>query len=329
MKDLDVLKQSKSAYAQWAKQWRAQAKHHSRFAMKDMLMFQNIGIGRACLVIANGYSFEKNIETIIKYRDNVDVLCVDKCLVHCLDHGIAPDYVLICDANVSYKKYLEPVRDRLGKTTAIMNVCANPEWSGNGNWKDIVFFVNQDVLKSEREFQALSGCPNLIPAGTNVSNAAVIALNQSGNEGRKNFFGYDKLLLIGFDYSWGDDSYYAFDRTGGGKKNYMKTVYCFDQNKPANQVYTSTNLLFSAKWLEKYVKTFDIKAVQCSRDSIFHGWRLGDLAEQMQYRYRPEDARKVLDLLEYRRELEAKQAELNRQILAIGRDHYKQLIRTV
>ena len=88
--DLDVVRQSRTAYNQWAPQWREHAKRHSKFKMKDILEFQNTGIGKACLVIANGYSFEKNIETIRANQANVDILCVDKCLVHCIENGIIP-----------------------------------------------------------------------------------------------------------------------------------------------------------------------------------------------------------------------------------------------
>lgn len=326
MRDLDVINQSKVAYAQWAKQWREHAKHHARYEMKDILAFQNVGVGKACLVIANGPSFEKNVETIKKHQGNVDILCVDKCLKHCLDHGIVPTYALVCDANVPFEKYMEPVQDKLQDTVLLMNVCANPKWADNGNWKDRYFFVNKDVLKSEKEFMELSGCPNVIPAGTNVSNAAIVMLTQCDERGKKNFFGYDKLLMIGFDYCWGEDSYYAFDHYGAGKRHYMKSVYCFSVG--GDFVYTSPNLLFSAKWIEKYIGVFKIPAIQCSKDSIVRGWKLGDLAEQMQYRYQPEDAKEVRGLLDYRRQLTAQIEGINRRIVDIGRDHFKQLIRT-
>jgi hypothetical protein len=327
MKDLDVVNQSKAAYNQWCKQWREQAIHNSRHEMKDLLDFQNIGVGKACLVIANGHSFEKNLETIKKYQANVDILCVDKCLIPCLENGIVPTFVLVCDANVSYEKYMQPVEDKLQDSVLLMNVCGAPAWADHGNWKAKYFFVNKDVLKSEREFQELSGCPNVIPAGTNVSNAAVVMLTQCDEHGKRNFFGYDKLLLIGFDYCWSEESYYAFDRYGDGKRHYMKQVYCLNQR--GDFVYTSPNLLFSAKWFEKYIGTFKIPAIQCSDESLVRGYKLGNLEEQMQYLYKPEDAKEVTDLLEYRRQAQRKIEEVNRRIHEIGRDHFKQLMRTI
>lgn len=295
--------------------------------MKDMITFQNVGIGKACLVIANGYSFEKNIETIKKHQYNVDILCVDKTLGHCLENGITPTYVLVCDANVSYEKYLKPWEDKLSKTTLFINVCANPKWTQFGNWKDRYFFVNQDVLGSDKEFSELSGCKNHIAAATNVSNAGVVLLTQSDNNGRRNFFGYDKILLIGYDYSWDDDSYYAFDKTAGGKSNYMKSVYLV--NLASKPVYTSPNLLFSAKWLERYIKTFKLPVIQCTRETILSAKALSTLDKQMTYRHKPEDASEVISVLEYRRKLQAKIEAINRRIFEIGHDHYLQLMRTI
>lgn len=323
---LDVLKQSQVAYKQWAPQWRDHARHHSRYKMKDLIEFQNHGVGRACLVIANGHSFEENIETIKKYQHNVDILAVDKCIAHCIRNGITPKFGLVCDANVSYETYLKPVENQLQDTILLANVCANPKWSDNGNWKDRFYFVNKDVLNSHIEFSGLSGCQNFIPAATNVSNAAIVMLTQCENEGRRNFFGYDKLLLIGYDYCWEKGKYYAFDPDGGGKNNYMRTTPVITVG--GDFVYTSPNLLFSAKWMSRYLKVFNIPAIQCTKKTLLPGFKLGDLALQMQYRYKPEDAKEVNRLLEYRRRISAEIEKINATIFNIGRDHFKQLIRT-
>src|SRR3990167_1437308 len=287
--DVDAIrKQSESAYKQWAVQWREQAKTHSKYPMKSWEEFHNAGIGRAVVAAANGYSLEKEMPTLIENKDRVDILCCDKSLGHLIKNGIRPTYCMVCDANVDYEKYLKPYENELQDTILFMNVCGNPKWTENGNWKDRIFFVNMDVLGSEKEFMALSGCKNVMPAGTNVSNAMIVLLTQCDNEvGRKNFFGYDKILLVGFDYSWevelyavsnreGDEvglfksmneaceyiansedkkdlfiemrggSYYAYDRDGGGKANYMRHVYT--RNFAGKYCCTSTNLAFSAVW---------------------------------------------------------------------------------
>ena len=271
-------------------------------------------------------SLEENIETIKKYQDNVDILCCDKSLKPLLDNGITPTYCLVCDANVSYETYMKPVEDKLQDITLFSNVCANPKWTKNGNWKDVYFFVNEDILKSEIEFSGLSGCRNIIPAGTNVSNAMIVFLTQSNNNGRNNFFGYDKILMIGFDYSWDDDKYYAFNSTGDGKQNYMKQVYLY--NLGGKLCYTSTNLLFSAKWMDKFIHTFKQNVYQCSKRSILAGMGYKDLEEQLKYRYKPEDSNKVRSLVEYKRELLAKINQIDHDVFVVGRDHYKSVVRT-
>lgn len=327
MNSNDIIAQSKAAYGQWAEQWRAHAQANSKFKMKPLGDFRNTGIGKAVLCVANGYSFEENIEVIKEHKNNVDILACDKTLGHLLANGIAPTYVLVCDANVSYEKYLEKYKDQLQDTILLMNVCANPEWAEKGNWKDRYFFINKDVLKSEREFSEISGCKNFIPAGTNVSNAMVVMLNQSDDSGRQNFFGYDKILLIGFDYSWRyDGKYYAFDEDGAGKRNYMAHVYCTTES--GKWAYSSGNLCFSMQWLEMYIKAYDVPAVQCSRDGILSTIKKGNLKDQMQYKYKTEDANTVQKIVCELKVLQDKIKAFDRTLIGIERDHRMALLRT-
>jgi len=326
LSEQQIREQSIQCYTQWADQWREQAKYHGeRFEMKHFNDLHQIGVGRAALCIANGYSFEENIETIKKYHHNVDIVACDKTVGHCLDNGITPQYVILCDANVSYDKYLDKWKDQLSETVLIANVCASKKWATCGNWKDVYFFVNQDVLKSEAEFMAISGCENSIVAGTNVSNAMVIILTQSNNDGARNFMGYDKILLTGFDYSW-FDHYYAFDHDGGGKRNYMRNVYLCTLG--GDFAFTSPNLMFSAKWFEQYIKAFRVPVVQCTKNSLVAGLKQGDLAEQMQYEYQPEDSQFVRDKVKLRDELECKLAEVNERLHSIAFDHQLSFQRT-
>lgn len=315
-----IVAQSNAAYKQWAVQWREHATWHKKHKMKPLHDFENVGIGRAVLCIANGFSFEENIETIKKYQGQVDILVCDKTLGHCLDNGIQPTYCLVCDANVSYEKYLEPWKDKLDRITLFSNVCANPQWTEE-EWKNIYFFANQDVLGSEKEFMQLSGCPNYIPAATNVSNAMVVLLTQSGDRGRVNFFGYDKILLIGYDYSWRPGkNYYAFDKDGGGKANYMRHLYFVNLND--THAYSSGNLVFSADWLEKYIKAFKLPVVQCSKETIMRGAFMGDLAQNMQYKFRTGDADRVKQILEKKNALTKELLKMDTALRTIGREHY-------
>lgn len=319
-----VRAQSLNAYNQWKDKWREHAKiHRENFPkMKSFNDFQNHGVGRAALLVANGASLEEEIEVIKEKQGNVDIWACDKSLGALLDNGIIPDFCIVCDAVVNFEKYMEKWKDQLKDTILFINPCANPKWSLNGNWKDVYFFVNEDVLNSEIEFCNLSGCPNTIAAGTNVSNAMVILVTQSNNSGRRNAFGYDKILLIGYDYSWeASGSYYAFSQDGGGKHNYMRHIWLV--NNRGNLAFTSSNLLFSARWLEKYVATFNLPIVQCSKSTILSLRKRGDLSSQMDYSYRPGDREKVRKMIEDKAKIERALQMVTSQILQIGREHFR------
>ena len=324
-----IIRQSHAAYNQWKDIWRKNATENARLAPhKELSFFANIGVGKACLVVANGFSFEKHIETIKKYKDIVDIMCCDKTLGHLIDNGITPTYCIVCDAGVDYEKYMKPWEGKLQDTIMFSNVCANPKWSFNGNWKDKYFFVNKDSIKSEVEFCGISKCNNMIPAATNVSNAMIVFLTQSDNTGRRNYFGYDKILLVGFDYSWTmDGSYYAFDKNANGKANYMRHVYCM--NKANKHAYTSTNLLFSAQWLEKYISNFNLPVVQCDDETLLGCTHSGDIEKNMNYLYRPEDAGIIRDDLTKREKLLREVNLIETRISKIGNDHYNHFCKTI
>ena len=280
--------QSLNAYNQWKVQWRAHSKHHSQYEMKSFSDFENVGVGKALLCIGNGASFEQEIDTIRELQDNVDIYVCDKTLGHCIENGIIPTYCMVCDANVDYDKYLKPWQDKIKDVTLISNVCGNIKWTNPEYWKDMYFFVNEDVIHSEKEFSKLSGCKNFIPAATNVSGEMIVSIFQSNNKGRRNFFAYDKTLLIGFDYSWeADGKYYAFDEDGEGKHQYMRHVYGINQGNKL--CYTSNNLLFSMEWLKKYINTFKLPVVNCAKNSILEIGAPKELSEQMVYSCQPGD----------------------------------------
>ena len=324
----DIKKQSESAYRQWAVQWREQAKHHSKHKMKNLMDYQNHGVGRAMLLVANGGSLGKDLETIKKYRDQVDIMACDKSLGVLLKNGISPDFCMVCDANVNYEKYLEPYKDKLQNTVMFINVCANPKWSDNGNWKDIYFFVNKDVLNSELEFCQISGCNNVIPAGTNVSNAMIVFMSQSDNRGRRNFFGYDKYLLSGFDYCWlPNGNYYSDDYEANGKRFYMNHITGLTASNKL--CFTSSNLLFSAKSIDDYVRIFKLPVIQCNKDSTFGALYQGELEEQMQYNYKTDDRLIVGTLLREKQELSVRLKNIESRLVNIGHDHFMNVLATV
>lgn len=316
-----IVRQSKQAYKQWAKQWRAHAKEHSVFKMQSFDSLRNTGIGKAVLLCANGYSLEENMDTIKQHKDNVDIIACDKSIGHLLNNGIRPKYCIVCDANVNYEKYLKPFEDQLSDTILIQNVCGNPEWTKNGNWKDKYFYVNKDVMGYEKEFIELSGCKNVVTAGTNVSNMMVVLLAQADNESKQNLFSYDKIILVGFDYSWKHDGgYYAYDWDGGGKRYYMRHVYGISYS--GKIIFTSNNLSSSASWLNLYIKAFNLPVVQCSKDSLQMFGLNGDLKNHITYRHKPSDGPRVINLLKERRGLEESLNKIQNELVNIGREHW-------
>lgn len=323
-----IREQSLAAYNQWKDQWRDHAKIHSNLpeiknSFKD---FENIGVGRAVVCVGNGASLEDGIDDLRKHQDNVDIVCCDKSLGVLLEHGITPTYCVVCDANVSWEKYGKKWQDKLSETILISNVCASTEWSHKAKWKNIFFFVNMDVLKSEVEFSELSGCNNVVPAATNVSNAMVVLLTQSDNKGAKNHFGYDKILLIGYDYCWlRGGNYYALDKDGGGKQNYMRHITGWTQG--GDICYTSNNLHFSCLWLNDYVHTFGLPVVQCTKKTM-SGIRYASMESQIAYRYKAEDSGVVKTLSE---EIKAMKKSLDKKlsvIKGIKNDHHTRFLTT-
>jgi len=316
----DIKEQSLRCYGQWKDLWHANAKFHAdRFEMKSIGEYHQSGVGKAALLIANGYSFEKKIDVIREYQDDVDIFVCDKTLGHCLDHGIIPDFCIVSDASVDPDIYLKPWAEKLADTVFLGNICAETNWAALGNWKDIYFFVQNDSIKTERIFIPMTKCPNVVVAGTNVSNAMLIVVTQCDNYGKKNFFGYDKLLTIGFDYSW-QDNYYAFNADGSGKINYMRHAYLL--NHRGELAFTSNNLLFSVKWANSYVKKFDLNVVDCDLGGIFQGKKnTDDLAGQMQYGYRLQDCHLMRKLVRLHSDLQTQLRDAEKKIYAIATDH--------
>lgn len=319
--DNSTRQQSLNAYNQWCVQWREHAKFHSQYPMKPLNDFDLCGVGKALLCIGNGASFEDSLETIKKYQGNVDILVCDKTLGHCLDNGIIPTYCMVCDANVNFERYLEPHIDKCKNTILFSNVCGNMKWTDPKIWKDMYFFVNSDVLNSELEFSKLSGCKNFIPAATNVSGEMIVLITQCDNSGRRNAFGYDKILLTGFDYSWEyQGRYYSFNEDGDGKTNYMRHLYGVNQD--SQLCFTSNNLYFSMEWLKKYINTFKLPVVNCSKKSILDIGMPGKLEEHMKYTFHREDVHKVKELSDKRKKLHKEMKAIEESMRHIAKNHH-------
>jgi hypothetical protein len=240
----EVLQQSKVAFEQWGEVWEKNCKANAKVFKDRGIPHQKLyfsGMGKTILCIAGGSSLEKQIETVKKYRkDNTDIICVDKVLGKLLDNGIKPTYVVICDAKISYEDYMEKWKDQTEGLTLLSNINANPKWAAN--WKgDVSFFVNKDNIRTEEIYSKISGCKDVIPAGSNVGNSVVIF---AGHVLR-----YYKYLLLGYDFCWGDDdNYYAFG--DNDKRYWMKHLSMTDSK--GRFVNTSNNLYFSCRWLSDF-----------------------------------------------------------------------------
>ena len=330
MTEDQIRAQSNAALKQWGEQWEKHCKIHSKDkdVKNNLIDLESSGIGKAVLLVANGYSLEENMDKIKDNQETCDIICCDKSLGHLLRNEVYPKYCLVCDANVNFEKYLKPYLDKLDKTILLINVCANPEWSQVVNWKSKYFFVNKDIIKSEINFSKISGCNNFIPTGTNVSNAMMIMLTQSDNNGKRNFFGYDKFLLIGYDYSWHvNGNYYAYDKDGNGKADYMKHIYCLNMN--GDFAYTSGNLYFSSRWLEKYLSVYKFPVINCSKKTILNQTKFGDLNEQMKYNFKQEDSSRVKNMIEELKRIIKIKTDIDHELKNIEKEHFHSVLSSI
>ncbi|MDY6888136.1 MAG: 6-hydroxymethylpterin diphosphokinase MptE-like protein [Pseudomonadota bacterium] len=278
LKPEEVLKQSQNAFRQWGDKWKEHAKINGKlykengWIIKELL---NQGLGKSLLCVGFGPSLEKSIELIKKYRNNVDIACVDKAFHKLLEYDIVPDYVFVADAGIDYERWGRPAEEYSKDVILLSNVTANPEWAAN--WKGrVYFYVNKDNIQSEAIFSPLSGCKEVIPAASNVGNSIVVF--------GTHVLGYDKYFLVGYDSAWGvDDNYYAYntgDINCGNKRYWMSHLSMTDYE--GKLVNTSSNLLFTARWLADYCNIFarHIKIFNCSGGGIL-SIRKGNLEKKL------------------------------------------------
>lgn len=262
----DVKQQSLQVYGQFGeKKWIPFARDNARLPHRETNELRNSGIGRTLVCAAMGESLEEQIPTLLKYRDRFDLVTNDKTFGYLVERGITPDYVLICDCNVVFDKWLARHVEKTEGVKLIANCYANTDWTKA--WKGpVYFFINKDSIASERKFLPIMGeNTRVIPASSNVSNAMVVFF--VGADGvTQNWAGYERYLLAGFDYSWRPEGkYYAFEDVRP-KRFYMTHRTMLDINNDI--VRSSENLVFSAKWLAQYVQTFNLPVVNCSERGL-------------------------------------------------------------
>ena len=259
----DVKRQSTAVFNQFGEsKWIPFAKENAIHPnRRDPMELQNCGVGKVLLAVAFGASLEEHIDTIKKYRDRVDIICPDKSFKALMDQGIKPDYVMLCDCNILWPKW-GPDESITQDIKLIATPYANTMWTRR--WQGpIYFYVNRDAIGSEKTFMEVMGPrTRTIPASSNVSNSQVVFLTGVDEWSQMVFAGYEKILLVGYDYSWRPDgNYYAWSDPKP-KRFYMHHRTLRDIN--SDIVFSSENLIFSAKWLAQYVRSFRMNAINCS-----------------------------------------------------------------
>lgn len=267
----DVKKQSEQVYGQFGEsKWIPYAKENNKLERKNTDNLKNIGIGKYLLLCGMGESLEENIDVIKKYRDRFDIVTCDKGFVPLYDRGIVADYVMVCDCNILFN-HIEKHIDKTENTKLLATPYASLEYTRQ--WRgERYFFINQDSIQTEKKFIDIMGDDvRVIPAGSNVSNGMMIFFTGSDEYQNINWGGYEKYIMVGYDYSWrANGNYYAWSNPKP-KRHYMHHRTMLDCN--GDIVFTSENLWFSAKWAYSYITTFHLPVVNCSGRGVL---MLGD-----------------------------------------------------
>lgn len=271
-----ILEQSKTAYAQWKDRWHEHARINGEMFKKSKYRVKQLafsGFGKQLIIVAMGASLEKHIDLIRERQNdaNVDIAVVDKGFRPLVQHGIKPNYVFLADAGVKFDQWVGDCINQTEGVSLIANITANPEWTSK--WKGpVYFYVNRDNIGTQNAFMPISGCPDMIPASSNVGNSVVVFAVQN--------MGYDEHLLVGYDFAWNaDGNYYAFN--DNDKRYWMRGMQGIGID--GKLTYTSENLEFSRKWLTDFCNMFGsqgVKVFNCSGSGTF-GYRVHDLKKRL------------------------------------------------
>jgi hypothetical protein len=276
LKSSEIYQQSRAVAGQFMEsKWKPNAlknRYLNEAALKEAIEhlkmrsaeeLRNIGVGRVLVLVAMGESLEGQIELLKKYRDRIDIAVCDKGFGPLLDHGVKADYVVLCDTNIPFK-YIGPWIHQTKDVALIATVYANPEWTEV--WKGPrYFFINRDSIESEHAFRGVWPNTRMIPAGSNVGNAMMCFFIGADHESAQNFAGYERYLLVGYDYSWRPDGNYYAWMNPVPKRNYMNHRTLLGNGKP---VFTSENLYFAAKWALSYITAFNLPVVNCTNGGV-------------------------------------------------------------
>lgn len=321
----DVKEQSTAVFGQFGESlWIPNAKVNSALPRRPSEELKACGVGKTLLFAVMGESTEANVELIKKNRAQYDLAVCDKLFGYFIDRGIKPDFVMISDASIPFR-WLER---HVGATEGVKLIAtpyANTAWTKA--WRgDKYFYVNMDAIQTEKHFIPMFPDSRVIPAASNVSNAMVVFFTGSTNQGAANWAGYERYLLMGYDYSWRPHEstkkwnpeavtgkYYAFEDPSP-KRFYMNHRTMLDIK--GNIVHTSENLFFSAKWLYSYVTSFNLPVINCSGRGIMGLPLMGDFeAEAKRFSTDPAAVSIVKDAFENMKKTS--------DLLAAARQHFE------
>lgn len=263
----DVCEQSKAVYGQFGeKKWKPFSKENANHPLRrDPNELKHCGVGKILVSAGMGSSLESQVDILKKYRNKYDLITCDKGFRALLEHGIKADYVMICDCNILWQKWAPNEADTVG-VKLISTPYGNVDWTRK--WRGpIYFYLNRDAIKSEEIFADIIGTQTrMVPASSNVGNAQVVFMIGVDEYNTEPFAGYERIYLVGYDYSWPTDgNYYAWSNPIP-KRHYMtsRTVVGID----GKLALTSENLVFSAKWLKQYIQAIGAPVYNCTPSGL-------------------------------------------------------------
>lgn len=257
--------QSMKAFNKWKKLWINNCKENKPRIKTTQRSLLNKYKDKTLLLIAYGPSFKDNIKEIKEKGLHVDknyvIGCVDKAFRPLIKEMVYPEFCLIADGHVSAKEWLYGVDDKenddielgIGNCLLISNVYGCPDWPKK--WEEvrgatgIYWYLNKDSLNvtennkygTAEYFGPMVDYYEMIEAASNVGNSlAVFSIK---------IFGCKHIMLFGYDYSWGLGNYYG--SVDHKKRVYMPHERLVDCNNDI--VFSSPNMIFSSKWLIRYI----------------------------------------------------------------------------
>jgi len=236
------------------------------------------------IIIGAGPSLKKNkhIEMLIKNGYDGTTVCTDRALIHCLEKGLIPDYVVSLDADPVLVDFYDHhlVRKHADEITAIFACTVHPSiidvWPG----KDIYFFSCR--MDNPNKLMSISNAMMHLTGGT--------ILETGGNVGVCSMFishlvKKSPIVLIGMDLGWTlplevDDitkleSWGIYEKMHNGDINKVKKCFRRGYNSFFKKEYIvdfifDVYLESTRTWIEGLHKREGWKVINCTGGGALH-----------------------------------------------------------